>query len=65
LNDAGSGSIQTAEQATSTGVGLANTRDRLAQAYGAEHRFEIHSNAAGGFGVTIEVPYQTEPGATS
>ena len=64
LNDSGSGAIQTQQHTTtSTGVGLANTRDRLAQAYGADHRFEIHSSAAGGFGVTIEVPYQTEPGA--
>ena len=63
LNESSSGSIQT-EQVTSTGVGLANTRDRLAQTYGVDHRFEIHNSAAGGFGVTIEVPYQTEPAAS-
>ena len=44
----------------STGVGLANIRDRLSQAYGADHRFETESNAAGGFRVTIEIPFQLE-----
>jgi sensor histidine kinase YesM len=44
----------------STGVGLANIRDRLSQAYGAEHRFETESNATGGFRVTIEIPFQIE-----
>lgn len=55
LNEAG------ARPSYSTGVGLANIRDRLAQAYGADHRFETHSSAAGGFGVTIEIPFETEP----
>jgi sensor histidine kinase YesM len=45
----------------STGVGLANIRDRLAQAYGPNHRFETESNNQGGFRVIIEIPYQTEP----
>ena len=45
----------------STGVGLANIRDRLQQAYGPDHRFETESNRNGGFRVTIEIPYQLEP----
>lgn len=44
----------------STGVGLANIRDRLAQAYGADHRFEAKTRQGGGFAVTIEIPFQTE-----
>lgn len=44
----------------STGVGLANIRDRLAQAYGEEHRFEIRSPESGGFSVLIELPFETE-----
>jgi sensor histidine kinase YesM len=44
----------------STGVGLANIRDRLAQAYGADHRFETQTNIRGGFRVTIDIPYQVE-----
>ena len=48
------------EGQSSTGVGLANIRDRLAQAYGADHRFETQTNGRGGFGVTIEIPYQVQ-----
>jgi two-component system, LytTR family, sensor kinase len=43
----------------STGVGLANIRDRLAQAYGADGRLETQSSP-GGFAVTIDLPYQPE-----
>jgi sensor histidine kinase YesM len=45
----------------STGVGLANIRDRLGQAYGSDQRFDTESNRNGGFSVTIEIPYQIEP----
>jgi signal transduction histidine kinase len=44
----------------STGVGLANIRERLAQAYGPNHRFEARSQPAGGFSVEIEIPFQLE-----
>ncbi|HZF42802.1 MAG TPA: sensor histidine kinase [Sphingomonadaceae bacterium] len=40
----------------STGVGLANIRDRLSQAYGADHHIEAN-DTEGGFAVTIEIPY--------
>ncbi len=43
---------------TSTGVGLSNIRDRLAQGYGDEHRFEIRTPPEGGFTVIIEIPYE-------
>lgn len=43
----------------STGVGLANIRDRLSQAYGAAHRFETRQNEQGGFSVIIEIPFET------
>jgi sensor histidine kinase YesM len=43
---------------SSTGVGLANIRDRLAQAYGEDHRFDIRTPAEGGFTVVIEIPYE-------
>jgi len=42
----------------STGVGLANIRDRLAQAYGENQRFEIANGADGGFSVVIELPFE-------
>jgi sensor histidine kinase YesM len=44
----------------STGVGLANIRDRLAQAYGPDHRFETRSAPGEGFSVEIEIPFQIE-----
>jgi signal transduction histidine kinase len=41
----------------STGVGLTNIRDRLAQAYGDDHRFEIRSKQdISGFTVLIDIP---------
>ena len=49
-----------ARTAESTGVGLANIRDRLAQAYGDNHRFETQSDIQGGFRVLIDIPYQIE-----
>lgn len=48
----------------STGVGLANIRDRLAQAYGDSHRFEIMYPAEGGFAVLIEIPFERREGGT-
>ena len=45
----------------STGVGLANIRDRLFQAYGDNHRFETMDPAEGGFAVVIEIPVERHP----
>lgn len=42
----------------STGVGLANIRDRLAQAYGDQHRFDTLNPPDGGFAVVIEIPFE-------
>ena len=42
----------------STGVGLANIRERQVQAYGEAHRFETYEPAEGGFGVAIEFPFE-------
>ena len=47
---------------SSSGVGLANIRDRLAQAYGPDHRFELSPNVPQGLIVTIDIPFQ---GATT
>jgi len=44
----------------STGVGLANIRDRLAQAYGDDHVFDIRTPPEGGFTVVIEIPHERE-----
>lgn len=61
VSDTGPGLREGPKQPTlSTGVGLANIRDRLAQAYGTDHRFEIRAMPLGGFGVEVEIPFQTE-----
>jgi len=42
---------------SSTGVGLANIRDRLTQAYGEAASFDARHASGGGFTVTIEMPF--------
>jgi len=60
-----SGMTNEGGEPVSTGVGLANIRDRLAQAYGENHRFETIEPAEGGFAVLIELPFEakSEPDA--
>ena len=48
-----------------TQVGMANIRERLAQAYGADHRFELAENEPQGLIVLIDIPYQTTETATA
>ena len=61
VSDSGPGLIDGRPKPSfSTGVGLANIRDRLAQAYGPDHRFETRSADGGGFTVEIEIPFQLE-----
>ncbi len=43
----------------STGVGLGNIQERLNQAYGEAHAFEIKSSTGGGFSVIIALPFET------
>lgn len=52
------GRIAALDGVTSTGVGMANTRERLMQAYGEDQRFEHSLREGGGFEVLIELPYQ-------
>ncbi len=61
VSDTGPGLIDAPKRPTlSTGVGLTNIRERLAQAYGADHRFSIRAMPTRGFAVEIEIPYQLE-----
>jgi two-component system LytT family sensor kinase len=41
------------------GLGLANTRARLQQMYGAAHRFEMADAPEGGLQVIIDMPFET------
>ncbi|MCA1616609.1 MAG: histidine kinase [Acidobacteria bacterium] len=43
------------------GVGIANTRARLAQLYGAGHGFEMRNAPGGGLCVEITIPFRAEP----
>jgi len=44
----------------STGVGLANIRDRLVQAFGERQSMDVRSTPEGGFSVVIEMPLLIE-----
>ena len=57
--DNGTGEGSDLSASPSTGVGLANIRDRLTQAYGPAHGFTTRQNDKGGFSVIIEIPYET------
>ena len=57
--DNGDGAASGVSASQSTGVGLANIRDRLSQAYGEEQRFEARPNEHGGFSVIVEIPFES------
>jgi LytS/YehU family sensor histidine kinase len=59
--DNGSGGQDALVATQSTGVGLANTKDRLAQAYGQAHSFTTKTNEHGGFSVIVEIPLESSP----
>jgi signal transduction histidine kinase len=61
VSDTGPGLTETKSRPSlSTGVGLANIRERLVQSFGPDHRFDTRSNPDGGFSVEIEIPFQVE-----
>jgi len=44
-----------------SGIGLGNTRARLAELYPNRHRFELDDQPGGGVAVLVELPYRTDP----
>ena len=57
--DNGNGEGANLAATQSTGVGLANIRERLVQAYGNAHGFTTKKNEQGGFSVVVEIPHET------
>ena len=47
-----------AMQPNSTGIGLANTRERLVHRYGANHQFALEESPLSGLRVRIDLPYR-------
>lgn len=62
VKDNGAGARDLA--AVGTGIGLANTRERLERLYGQTQQFETSSPAEGGFEVKISIPFHTDNGAS-
>jgi two-component system LytT family sensor kinase len=58
VRDDGPGLPASAPHALKEGVGLANTRARLQQLYGAEYRFALDNAAAGGLVASLALPFR-------
>jgi two-component system LytT family sensor kinase len=61
VSDSGPGFRQTMHR---DGVGLANTRARLQQLYGAAFRLDVGDSVGGGASVKISIPYEASGGGT-
>jgi hypothetical protein len=59
VRDNGPGLVNACPERLRTGVGLSNTRARLQQLYGEDHRFELN-DLDGGLHVTIELPFSVQ-----
>ncbi|HEV2129507.1 MAG TPA: histidine kinase, partial [Longimicrobiaceae bacterium] len=60
VRDNGRG-LNQGDQMRSTGVGLSNTRARLAQLYDGSHSFEVGGAPEGGVVVAMEIPFRPAP----
>ena len=59
VEDSGPGTDNPMFSVHSTGVGLPNIQDRLAQAFGPAHHFSATKTEGGGFRVVIDIPFDT------
>lgn len=57
VRDDGRGLLNGEQQALKEGVGLANTRARLAHLYGATHRFDLKNSPGGGLTIDLAIPF--------
>ena len=60
VTDSGPGPNERALAALSTGIGVSNTRARLAHQFGAQYRFEFHRQTDG-FTVLVAIPLRHDP----
>ncbi len=58
VSDNGTGLPPGATAFKREGIGISNTRARLAEIYGARHRFELGNRPEGGLCVTVAVPFE-------
>jgi LytS/YehU family sensor histidine kinase len=58
VRDNGRGLLNGEKKALKEGVGLANTRARLAHLYGAAHRFDLKNSPGGGLMVDLAIPFR-------
>ena len=61
VSDTGAGFVWPAESSRSRGIGLTNTRERLAQLYGPASRMECGVGPHGGGLVVISIPFELAP----
>jgi len=59
IKDDGPGFAGEPAGAIKFGVGLSNTRARLEQLYGGQHRFELRNGTEGGLLVELDLPFRT------
>jgi sensor histidine kinase YesM len=64
-NGPGLGSVEGGRAIIKEGLGLANTRARLARMYGPSHRFEMADASEGGLQVTLTIPFEGSGAARS
>ena len=61
ISDDGRGLPNGEQVALREGVGLSNTRARLAHLYGSRHNFELISSPQTGLTLELEIPFHTAP----
>lgn len=61
VRDDGRGLPASDRESPRGGIGLANTRARLKQLYGANHRFRLEQRPETGLVVTLEIPFRLRP----
>jgi two-component system, LytTR family, sensor kinase len=59
VEDNGPGMSGSPHATSGCGVGLANSRRRLVQLYGADQRLSLNNRAAGGLTVRVEIPFRS------